>query len=245
MNMPTGADLVTLERTGSVATAILHAPHRNALTPKLADAVLAALDTAVADPEVTAFVIASDQASFCSGADLNLLAAVGADPLEDTHFESLGKIYTMFARLQDSPLPTVAAVNGAAVGAGINLVLSCDVRIVADDLRLVGFARAAAHPGGGHLRMLQRLSSGAGAAVALFGQEIDAETAVQCGLAWKVVPNEDLRDAAVKIAEGAGTDGRLTRVLTRSYRASASGVLNAESAIMIERAAQVWSLRRR
>lgn len=237
--------LLTLDYTGTVATAILHAPHRNALTPELADAIVAALDAATSRPEVTAFIVASDEASFCSGADLGLLAKVGQDPLEDTHFEDLGRIYSMFSQLQSSHLPTIAAVNGAAVGAGINLALACDLRIVAEDLRLVGFARAAAHPGGGHLRMLQRLSGGAGAAVALFGQDIDAPMALQCGLAWQAVPNAELRDTAVRIAEGAGTDGRLTRVLTGSYRATASGTVNAESAVMIERAAQLWSLRRR
>lgn len=245
MTTTTFDDLVTLTRTDNVALAVLHAPRRNALTPGLADAIVAALDTAAATPQITAFVVASDHASFCSGADLDLLARVGEDPLEETNFEDIGKIYAMFARLQDSPLPTLAAVNGAAVGAGINLALACDLRIVAEDLRLIGFGRAAAHPGGGHLRMLQQLTGGAGPAVALFGQEVDARTALACGMAWRIVPNAQLRSTALETAAGAGSDGRLARLLTRSYRAAANGTVNAESAIMIERAAQLWSLRRR
>ena len=238
--------IVTYERKGTVGLALLDAPRRNALTPALADAVLEALDTAAADPEVTSFVIAGRGPGFCSGADLVLLERVGQDPLQEENYDGIGRIYTMFARLLTAPIPPLAAVHGAVVGAGINLALACDLRLVADDVRIIGFGRAAAHPGGGHLSMLaRRIASNAGPAIALFGQELDARTAVSCGFAWASVPREDLLGTALDIAAGAGEDGRLARVLTQTYRAAAAHQLDPAAAILLERAPQLWSLRRR
>lgn len=237
---------ITYRRTGPTGVVLLDAPHSNALTPDLADGVVEALQLAEADPEVTALVLASAGPSFCSGADLDLLARVGADPLADDHFDGIGRIYAMFERLRDARLPTLAAVNGTLVGAGLNLPLACDVRVIADDVRLIGFGRAGVHPGGGHLTMLARhLSSGAGAAVALFNQEMRAEQALASGFAWQVVPRDQLLDTALAIAGAAGSDGRLARAVTRTYRAVEEARPSPRAAVLLERAPQVWSMRRR
>ena len=83
------------------------------------------------------------------------LDEVGQDPAEDRRYTSLGGIYRAFTRVGQMQVPTIAAVRGAAVGAGINLMLATDLRIVADDARLIsGFLRIGLHPGGGHFGLL-------------------------------------------------------------------------------------------
>jgi len=237
---------VRYQREGTVGLCILNAPNHNALTPEFADAVVAALEQAENDSDVTAFVLASEGPSFCSGADLGMLARVGKDPLNDENFSGIGRIYSLFERLQNARIPTLAAVNGALVGAGLNLPMACDLRIVSDDARFIGFGRAGAHPGGGHLAMLARsLPTTTGAAIALFNQEMSAEQAVACGFAWAVVPRAELMRTALDIAASAGGDGELTRAVTRTYRAVAEIRPTPRGAVLLERAPQMWSLRRR
>jgi len=237
---------VVYRREGPTGLVLLDAPNRNALTPEFADAIVAALLSAEADPEVTALLLASEGPSFCSGADLGMLARVGADPLSDEHFDGIGRIYGLFERLRHAAIPTLAAVNGTLVGAGLNLPLACDLRIVADDLRLIGFGRAGVHPGGGHLAMLDRhLDPGAGAAIALFNQEMRAAQALASGFAWQVVPRDQLLQTGLEVAAAAGTDGRLTRAVTRTYRAVEETRPSPRAAVLLERAPQVWSMQRR
>ncbi|QFU89555.1 enoyl-CoA hydratase/isomerase family protein [Amycolatopsis sp. YIM 10] len=237
---------VEYRREGTSGLIVLDSPNRNALTPEFADAVVDGLEQAEGDPEVTALVLASAGPSFCSGADLGMLTRVGADPLADENFAGIGRIYGMFERLREARIPTVAAVNGTLVGAGLNLPLACDLRIVSDDLRLIGFGRAGVHPGGGHLAMLARhVHGGAGAAIALFNQEMRAEQALATGFAWQVVPREELLTTALDIAASAGSDGDLTRAVTRTYRAVDEDRPTPRGAVLMERAPQVWSMQRR
>ena len=98
----------------------------------------------------------------------------------------MGTIYDSFYRLGQVRVPTVAAVRGSAVGAGMNMLLAADLRIVAQDARLLcGFLKRGMHPGGGHFVILSRLiGREAAAAMALFGEEINGDKAVELGLAW-------------------------------------------------------------
>ena len=83
--------------------------------------IVDAMDEIEADPWVGAIVVTGTAPAFCAGANLGNLAEAGE--------ASLGAIYEGFLRIARSPLPTLAAVNGAAVGAGMNLALGCDVRL--------------------------------------------------------------------------------------------------------------------
>ena len=99
-------------------------------------------------------------------------------------------------------MPTIAAVLGAAVGAGINLMLATDLRIVAEDARLIsGFLRIGLHPGGGHFGLLAgRAGAEAAAAAGIFGEEISGVRAVQLGLAWEALPAEQVEQRAAELA---------------------------------------------
>ena len=112
-----------------VATLTLNNPdERNTLTAPMVEEITAAMDAFERDEAVGALVVTGAAPAFCAGANLgNLAEATG---------ESLGRIYEGFLRIARSPLPTLAAVNGAAVGAGANLALGCDVRIIADEARI-------------------------------------------------------------------------------------------------------------
>src|SRR5207248_813590 len=156
--------MIDLEVTDGVAFITLNAPAtRNALNNELAGQFVAACDEADRDDSVGAAVIKGAGGTFCSGAERGHLDEVGRDPAEENRYAALGGIYRAFTRVGQLEMPTIAAVRGAAVGAGINLMLATDLRIVAEDARLIsGFLRIGLHPGGGHFGLL---AGRAGAAV--------------------------------------------------------------------------------
>ena len=96
------------------------------MTAPLVAEIVDAIDAIDADPTVGAVVVTGAAPAFCSGADVKALAAMAAGTEEPADVRD---IYAGFLRVLDSPLPTIAAVNGPAVGAGFNLALACDVRI--------------------------------------------------------------------------------------------------------------------
>ena len=164
--------------------------------------IIAAMDAFEADETVGAIVVTGTPPAFCAGANLGNLAEATGD--------SLGTIYEGFLRIARSPLPTLAAVNGAAVGAGMNLALGCDVRIVADRAKLdTRFLQLGIHPGGGHTWMLRRIAGPQAAmAAVVFGQVLDGAEAERIGLAYKCVPSESLLEVAHEFAAVAASAPR-------------------------------------
>src|ERR1700744_1118514 len=233
--------MIDLEVHNGIAFITLNAPAtRNALNNELADQFVAACDVADRDPAVGAAVIAGAGGTFCSGAERGHLDEVGQDPVEDRRYTSLGGIYRAFTRVGQMQVPTIAAVRGAAVGAGINLMLATDRRIVAEDARLIsGFLRIGVHPGGGHFGLLAgRAGSEAAAAMGIFGEEISGLRAVELGLAWEA--------RASKRAPRPARDPDLARKATASLRTELGPPrLPWSAALEVERGAQLWSLRRR
>src|SRR6185503_7837039 len=143
----------------------------------------ATFDEVDARADVGALVIKANGKSFCAGGDIATLTSAGQDPAAPDAYVGMGAIYDSFYRLGQVRVPTVAAVRGSAVGAGMNMLLAADLRIVARDVRLIcGFLRRGLHPGGGHFVLLSRLVGREGAAaMALFGEQVDVERAVQLG----------------------------------------------------------------
>jgi enoyl-CoA hydratase len=142
----------------------------------------------------------------------------------------------------------IAAIRGHAVGAGVNLALSTDLRIVAHTARLLsGFLQIGLHPGGGHLALLGRLAGReTAAAMAIFGQGIDGQRAVDLGLAWESLPEPDVEPRALALAELAGQDPALARAMAHSLRVTLGPPPVAwPVALEAERGQQMWSLRRR
>lgn len=232
-------DEVRLDNRGGVAVITLDAPaRRNALTLPMAARLAELVAACEADETVGAVVITGAPPAFCAGADLTALGEAREQGLRD--------IYQGFLAVASCSLPTIAAVGGAAVGAGLNLALACDVRLVGPKARFdARFLQLGIHPGGGMTWMLQRLAGPQTAtAMTLLGQIPDAEEAVRLGIALRAVDGDQaaLEEAAVALAAPAADAPReLVLSTKRSMRATAGPVGHAE-AIEIELAAQLASM---
>lgn len=240
---------LTLERDGGLAVMTLRAPERrNALSAAMADAMVAACEELDADGTVGAVIVTGEGPYFCAGGDRAQLAAAGEDPAEPSLYKAMGRIYQAFARVGELAPPTIAAIRGGAVGAGLNLALATDLRVVADDATLLsGFLPIGLHPGGGHAALLTRLVGRETAnAMQLFGAKVTGAQAVDLGLAWAAVPAADVDTAARELAKVPAADPELARKTARSMRAIAGPpAVPWPAALELERASQMWSLRRR
>jgi enoyl-CoA hydratase len=199
--------------------------------------IVDAMDRAEADPNVAAVVVTGEPPAFCAGANLGNLAEATA--------EGLGAIYEGFLRIARSPLPTLAAVNGAAVGAGMNLALGCDVRIAAASARFdTRFLQIGIHPGGGHTWMLRRIAGPQAAhAAVVFGEVLDGAQAERVGLVWRCVPDDELAEAAQTMAARAASAPRELLIATKSTIATMADIDEHDAAVAIELEPQLWSTR--
>ncbi|MBU3750133.1 MAG: enoyl-CoA hydratase [Mycobacterium sp.] len=208
-------DLVLYEVVDRVAVVTVNDPdRRNAVTEAISAQLRDAVTRAESDPGVHAVVITGAGKAFCAGADLSALGAAAREGLE--------RIYAGFMAVGRCSLPTIAAVNGPAVGAGMNLALAADVRIAGPaavfDPR---FQKLGIHPGGGATWMLQRaVGPQVARAALLFGMRFEAEAAVRHGLALQVA--EDPLAAAMELAAGPAAAPRDVVLATKaSMRATA------------------------
>lgn len=212
-------ELVRIDRYAGVDVVTLNDPaRRNAITPRLADELAEALTALAADDAARAMVITGDGPAFCAGADRGALRKAD-EPL-------LRRIYSAFLTVRDLPMPTVAAVNGPAVGAGLNLALACDVRIAGHSAVFDSrFVTIPIHPGGGHTWMLSHaIGPQATAAMTLFGQPVDGQRAAEIGLAWTCVPDAELRATSVEFcARVVAAPPPLVREIKDTLRAAAPG----------------------
>lgn len=237
---------VILELDAGVAWVTLDGPDtRNALDAAAAAELVAACERIDADPAVGVAVVTGANGAFCSGADTQVLNSLRTAPA-DRGYEGLDELYRAFRRVGSLAVPTLAAIDGAAVGAGVNLALAADLRIVTERARLIsGFARIGLHPGGGHLHLLARASdAGTAAAAGVFAQPISAEQAVTSGLAWAQVPSEELHRHVSRMTAHLATDPVLARALVQTYRRTVADAAAWDRAVEIERARQMWSLTR-
>jgi len=233
-----------VDRRGRVALLTLDDPERrNALTAALVDEIVAAVDAAEADDGVGALVVTGQPPAFCSGADVGNLAAMSERGADSGTDDALPGIYEGFLRVLRCSLPTVAAVNGPAVGAGFNLALACDVRIAGRSARFdTRFVRLGIHPGGGHTWLLERaVGPQAAAAMVLFGERVDGARAAELGLAWRCVDDNQLLDDAVALAERAAeAPGELTAKVKATLR-QAPWQPDFDAAVATELDRQLWS----
>jgi enoyl-CoA hydratase len=189
---------------------------RNAMGDEMGAALLAHAADLRADPDVRVLVVTGEGRAFCAGADLPVLFGDPDRPVTDTH-ERLQGYYRAFLAVHELPFPTIAAVNGPAVGAGLNLAMACDLRVAGPRAAFgATFAKIGLHPGGGCTWFLVRaLGASRALRTLLLGDVIDAERAVAWGLAEG--PEEDCVAAALDLAGRiAEVDQRLARHITRS-----------------------------
>jgi enoyl-CoA hydratase len=230
--------LVIVDKSDGVATLTLNNPtERNTLTAPMVADILAAMDDVENDSTIGAIVVTGAAPAFCAGANLGNLAT--ATP------ESLSNIYEGFLRIARSPLPTIAAVNGAAVGAGMNLALGCDVRLAALRAKFdTRFLQIGIHPGGGHTWMLRRIAGPqATIATVIFGEILDGAEAERVGLVWKCVDDDALLATAHEMAARAASAPRELLKVTKETIQAMSGIDAHHDAVKREIEPQVWSTR--
>jgi enoyl-CoA hydratase len=230
------SDRLRVEVNERVATVTLNDPkRRNALDIALCEAISSAFDDLEARQDVGAVVITGAPPAFCAGADLSQLASPTP--------EALQAIYEGFLRVGRSPLPTVAAVNGPAVGAGMNLALVCDLRVAGISARFESrFLQLGVHPGGGHTWLLSRaIGSAAAVAMVVFGETLAAADAERRGLVWRAVSDDELLPLARVLAARAASHPReLLARATATFDAMTT-IAAHDEAVARELEPQVWS----
>jgi enoyl-CoA hydratase len=234
--------LVRTETHGRVAVVTLADPdHRNALTKPMVTEIVDAFDRIEADDAIGAVVVTGEPPAFCAGADLGDLGGTNADAQAGR--AALLGIYEGFLRVGRCTLPTLAAVNGAAVGAGMKLALACDVRLAAERAKIdTRFLQIGIHPGGGHTWMFRRVAGPqAAAATILFGEVLRGPDAERTGLAWRCVPDDDLLPAAIEMAARAAEAPRGVLTRTKATLADMADIATHDEAVQRELDPQVWS----
>jgi enoyl-CoA hydratase/3-hydroxyacyl-CoA dehydrogenase len=190
---------VKLETRGPVAIAWLDRPPANSLSPDAIAALRRVWERVDGDAELRVLVIASANARlFCAGADIKAFtamdAAAGRAFVTETH--------ALLREFERSSVVTIAAVNGLALGGGCELAMACDLRLAAESARFgQPEIKLGIIPGFGGTQRLPRLVGVAKALeLNLTGEPVSAQEAAAIGLANRVVPNEELLDAALELA---------------------------------------------
>lgn len=223
---------LTIDRRLDHLVLRLDAPQRrNALDLETMAALVSALREAEADRGVRAVVLTGTDPAFCAGLDLAEIAAGRLELAEVARLDA-----DPWQVLQELTTPTIAAVNGAAVTGGLELMLCCDLAIASDQARFADtHARVGIHPSGGLSVLLPRfvgLRQALG--MSLTGRFVDAEEATVMGLVNTVVPHAQLEAATAQVVDAiTGTDPVVLGELLATYRLLSGVPL--EEALAIER----------
>jgi enoyl-CoA hydratase/carnithine racemase len=175
---------LTYEVAARVATITLNRPERkNAFTLSMVDEWAAALRQSAADPAVRAVVVTGAGSAFCSGVDLSVLADVENTPLGRKTM-LMDRVHQVALALADLDKPVIAAMRGAAVGAGLDMALLCDIRLAGRSVRLSeGYIKVGLVPGDGGAWLLPRLIGPAKAMeLLLTGDTVEADEALRLGM---------------------------------------------------------------
>ncbi len=213
---------VSAKIDGHVALLEIDRPPHNFVSVELMRDLADALDDVDSGGKVRAVVLAAAGKSFCAGADLASPTGVGGQGME-----GINPLYVQAVRLFSVKTPIVAAIQGAAVGAGLGLALVADFRVAAAEARFAAnFVKLGFHPGFGITHTLPRVIGRQRAALmCLTGRRIKAEEALGWGLVDQLVPMNELREAAFalarEIADAAPLAVRQTRATLRAGLAEA------------------------
>lgn len=214
-----------------VATIALARPERlNALNASVHAELRDALDAVEKDKSVRCLVLTGEGRAFCSGQDLTERVITENNPIDVG--ASLDRDYNpLVRRIVAMQIPTIAAVNGPAVGAGANVALACDILLFARSGYLQeAFARIGLMPDAGGTWMLPRLVGLKRAlAISLTGERISADECQSIGIAWKVFEDAVFRDEVTGFAERLAAGPTLAyRLIKRALNASYGNDLDAQ-----------------
>jgi 2-(1,2-epoxy-1,2-dihydrophenyl)acetyl-CoA isomerase len=238
---------VLTSKEGQVLVITINRPEiMNAINEEMIAAMTWVLDDARTDPEVRVIVLTGAGRGFCAGGQLKARDSnrpyLGIEQPDEVR-RGIRQAQSLIRSLVRMEKPTIAMVNGPAMGAGLSLALACDLRIASDQAKFgSSFTRIGIIPGTGDTWFLPRLiGTGRAAEMLLTGDTIDAATAERFGLVNRVVPAEDLEahtiGLAQRIAEGPPIVLRLDKMLM--YRGLTMDLENAMD-IVAECAPVAW-----
>ena len=207
-------EFVRVETGGGVATIRIDRPRMNAINPQILTEVIEAAQTIAADPDVRAAVVWGGPKIFAAGADIG-----GFTGLSPTEARQLSRLFNdAFLAVENLPQITVSAVNGYALGGGMELAMATDFRVAADNATfgqpeiLLGII-----PGGGGTQRLPRLVGVTKAKEIIYnGRHVNAAEALEIGLVSAVHPADSTYDAAVELAAGYAVGPAALRMAKRA-----------------------------
>ncbi len=212
--------MLDLLRDGPVVTlAFNDAARRNAMTPELGDALQSAVASLRADASVRAVVLTGNGGAFSAGGDLRMLERLRAASREESRAFMLG-FYARYLSILDLEVPTIAAIEGPAIGAGLCVALACDLCIVGEDSKLaLNFAQLGLYPGMGATYLApRRVGPQRAADLLLTGRRFDGVEAALIGLALRAVPASRVREEALAMARTIGGNAPLAvRALKQAF----------------------------
>jgi enoyl-CoA hydratase len=237
------ADLRVEARAGGVVLVTLSLPdRRNAMSPGMTESWGRVMSALRVDPGVRAVVVTGEGSAFCSGGDVSWIGSE-PDASVDRLRERMLPFYRTWLAVRELEVPTIAAVNGAAIGAGMALALACDLRYAAEDARLgMPFTGLGMHPGMASTFLVPEV---AGLAVAremlLTGRIVTGAEAVAMGLVNRAFPRADVLAEALSVADTVAATAPVAARLTK-LALSRGGPVTFEAALQWEALAQPVTL---
>lgn len=235
--------VLRIDRDGPIATLTFDDPdRRNAMTRQMGEELAATVATLAGDDAIRVLVLTGAGKAFSAGGDLGMLDELAERGVRQpvtgrqANRDVMRSFYGLFLSVRDLPFPTVAAINGAAIGAGLCVALACDIRLAARDAKLgVNFTKVGIHPGMGGTWTLPRLVGPALAAELLYSSRLfSGDEAAAMGIVNRAIENDSLMgetaQLAGQIAAGAPLAVRgIKRALAQSATSSLADQLDFEA----------------
>jgi enoyl-CoA hydratase len=204
--------VVEFERKGTIALVTLNRPEaRNAISPEVSQTMASILDEVEADAGLRTVVITGNGEVFCAGADLKVVASGKANDIASGKGGFAGIVTRNF------PKPIIAAVQGPALAGGFEIVLACDLVVAADAAKfgIPEAKRGLMAAAGGLIRLPKRVPLAIALELAMTGDPIDADRALNLGLVNRVVPANQVVAEAIAIAERIGENSPIAVRMSR------------------------------
>jgi enoyl-CoA hydratase len=231
---------IRITREDGIVTLAFNRPEsRNAMTPAMGDEVVRAVEEIRGDATARVLVLTGTGKAFSSGGDLSMIARdTGASSAGDAPSMqgSPRDFYVRYLSIRNLPIPTIAAINGHAIGAGLCIALACDLRVAVADAKMgMTFTKLGIHPGMGATYFLPRLIGTARASELFFtGRVFDAAEAERLGIVNRVAPRDQfdavVRSLAHEIAAAAPIPVRMVKkAIARGTQHTLDEMLDYES----------------
>ena len=215
---------------------------RNAMSEEMTSSWVAAIDELAVDPSVRVVVVTGEGSAFTSGGNTSWLASE-PDASVDRLRSRMLPFYRAWLSIKRLEVPTIAAINGAAIGAGLCMALACDISYAASGARMgVPFTRLGLHPGmAGTFSLPEVVGAAHARDLFLTGRLVDADEALRIGLVSRVLPAEEFLDAVLRTAQDVAAAAPIATRLTKVALAD-GGHADLDAALQWEALAQPITL---